>query len=415
MGQIRVDLLIRVFSEALDIVEAGLLGASIYHSKRIGALVAAMGRTLDYDDDSLTAISTAAMFHDNALTEYLLSEREREDGESDENMRLHSEYGQRNIEWLPFKKDIAGYVLYHHERADGSGPFGKKKGEYPSEAGLISLADTVDVAQRLQTKNESDLPALYEYIRGLADIGYDKDDIETFIGVLDADMLNALKSENLSATLDRLIPVWTTDIEDPSVIRIAGMISRIIDYKSKFTTKHTERVANAAWIMATYYGIQPAEKTQLYLAAAMHDIGKIAVATEILEKPGALTDPEFKEIKKHVNQTREWLSTVPGLEQIAEWASNHHEKINGRGYGRGVDAAALDFNSRLIACLDIYEAVSAERPYHPARSHEETMTILYDMAGDGLIDPDISSDIDRVFAPYEGGELPFPEAMPDCL
>ncbi|MDR1043363.1 MAG: HD domain-containing protein, partial [Clostridiales Family XIII bacterium] len=245
MGQIRMDLLIRVFSEALDIVEAGLLGASVYHSKRIGALVAAMGRTLGYDDDSLSAIATSAMFHDNALTEYILSEREREDGESDENMRLHSEYGQRNVEWLPFKKDISGYVLYHHERADGSGPFGKKKGEYPPEAGLISLADIVDVAQRLQTKRESDLPAIYEYIRGLADIGYDTDDIETLIGVLDADMLKALKNENLNATLNRLIPVWTADIEDPSVIRIAGMISRIIDYKSKFTTKHTMRVANA--------------------------------------------------------------------------------------------------------------------------------------------------------------------------
>jgi HD-GYP domain-containing protein (c-di-GMP phosphodiesterase class II) len=411
MGQIRVDLLIRVFSEALDIVEAGLLGASIYHSKRIGALVAAMGKTLGYDDDSLSAIATAAMFHDNALTEYILSERERVDGESDENMRLHSEYGQRNIEWLPFKKDISGYVLYHHERADGSGPFGKKKGEYPPEAGLISLADIVDVAQRLQTKHERDLPALYEYIRGLADIGYDKGDIETLIGVLDADMLKALKNENLNDTLDRFIPVWTADIEDPSVIRIAGMISRIIDYKSKFTTKHTMRVANAAWIMAAYYGISPVEKAQIYLASAMHDIGKIAVATEILEKPGNLTDQEFDEIKTHVNQTRKWLSTVDGLEQIAEWAGNHHEKLNGRGYGRGVNEKELDFNSRLIACLDIYEAVSAERPYHPARSHADTMTILYDMAGDGLIDPDISADIDRVLAPYDGGELPLPEPI----
>jgi HD-GYP domain-containing protein (c-di-GMP phosphodiesterase class II) len=355
------------------------------------------------------------MFHDNALTDYILSERERVDGESDENMRLHSEYGQRNIEWLPFKKDISGYVLYHHERADGSGPFGKKKGEYPPEAGLISLADIVDVAQRLQTKRENDLPALYEYIRGLADVGYDKDDIETLIGVLDADMLKALKNENLNATLDRFIPVWTADIKDPSVIRIAGMISRIIDYKSKFTTKHTMRVANAAWIMAAYYGMQPAEKAQLYLASAMHDIGKIVVATEIIEKPGEVTDQEFEEIKNHVRQTREWLSKVDGLEQIAEWAGNHHEKLNGHGYGRGVDASDLDFNSRLIACLDIYEAVSAERPYHSARSHADTMPILYDMAGDGLIDPDIPADIDRVLAPYDGKELPLPEPIQNSI
>jgi HD-GYP domain-containing protein (c-di-GMP phosphodiesterase class II) len=411
MGQIRMDLLSRVFSEALDIVEAGLLGASVYHSKRIGALVAAMGRSLGYDDDSLSAIATAAMFHDNALTEYILSERERTGGMGNENMRLHSEYGQRNVEWLPFKKDISGYVLYHHERADGSGPFGKRKGEYPPEAGLISLADVVDVAQRLQTKNAGDLPTLYSYIRGLEEVGYDRDDIEILIGVLDEDMLTALKNENLNATLDRLIPVWTADIENPEVIRIAGMIARIIDYKSKFTTKHTMRVADAAWIMATYYNRPAAEKAQIYLAAAMHDIGKIVISTEIIEKPGNVTDEEFEEIKKHVSKTREWLMSVDGLEQVTEWAGNHHEKLDGSGYGRGVGADEMDFNSRLIAILDIYEAVSAERPYHPARSHAKTMEIVYDMAERGLIDKGISADIDKVLAPFDGKELPHPEPI----
>jgi HD-GYP domain-containing protein (c-di-GMP phosphodiesterase class II) len=106
---------------------------------------------------------------------------------------------------------------------------------------------------------------------------------------------------------------------------------------------------------------------------------------------------------------------VDGLEQIAEWASNHHEKLNGCGYGRGVDANELDFNSRLIACLDIYEAVSADRPYHPARSHADTLAVLYDMAEDGLIDPKISADIDRVLAPYDGKELPWPEPIRDSI
>jgi HD-GYP domain-containing protein (c-di-GMP phosphodiesterase class II) len=409
MTQIRMDLLSRVFSEALDIVEAELLGATEYHSKRIGALVAAMGRSLGYDDDSLSAIATAALFHDNALTEYILSER---DGDTkDENMKLHSEYGQRNVEWLPFRKDISGYVLYHHERADGSGPFGKKKGEYPPEAGLISLADIVDVSQRLQTKTAEDLPQLYSYIRGLAEIGYDPDDIEVLIGVLDADMLDALRDVNINATLDRLIPVWTADLEDPNVIRIAGMISRIIDYKSKFTTKHTNRVANASWIMGTFYGLPETEKVQIFLAAAMHDIGKIIVPTDIIEKPGKVTASEFDEIKKHADQTRAWLSSVEGLEKIAEWAADHHEKLNGEGYGGGKRADEIEFNARLIACLDIYEAVSADRPYHDTRSHAESMAILYDMAAAGLIDPDIPHDIDRVLGPFEGRELPLPEPV----
>jgi HD-GYP domain-containing protein (c-di-GMP phosphodiesterase class II) len=147
--------------------------------------------------------------------------------------------------------------------------------------------------------------------------------------------------------------------------------------------------------MGEYYGYDPAGKARLCLAAGLHDIGKLAIPTEILEKPGRLTDGEFRIIAGHVKKTAELLKDIEGFEDIHAWASNHHEKLDGSGYPLGKKAEELDFNSRLMACIDIYQAVSEERPYHPARDHRSTMEILHDMAGKGAIDENIVRDIDK--------------------
>jgi HD-GYP domain-containing protein (c-di-GMP phosphodiesterase class II) len=88
--------------------------------------------------------------------------------------------------------------------------------------------------------------------------------------------------------------------------------------------------------------------------------------------------------------------------KITEWASNHHEKLNGKGYPFGKVAKDLDFNSRLISCLDIYEALTEERPYRIGLSHEEAMDILNKMKADGFIDSEITKDIDYVFDKING-------------
>jgi HD-GYP domain-containing protein (c-di-GMP phosphodiesterase class II) len=227
--------------------------------------------------------------------------------------------------------------------------------------------------------------------------------------VLDEEMLLSLRNDAIAETIKKTAPVWTVNMEDPCIIRIAGMVARVIDYKSSFTRKHTLQIANKSWLMGGYYGYGETEKAQLYLAAALHDIGKIAVPTQVLEKPGSLDKAEFETIKQHVVYTHDWLKNVEGLEQICLWATNHHEKLDGSGYPAGKKAEDLDFNSRLLTCLDIYQAIGEERPYHPARSHAETMPILYDMAEKGEIDRNIVKDMDAVLEPYSNRDVPPPD------
>ena len=156
---IRMDELIKSVAVALDIVESKLIGASNNHGKRIAALCSLMGKELGMDTEEIRAVTTCALFHDNALTEYILSERAS--GELREiNLMLHCEYGQHNIETLPFKSSVEGLVLYHHEQADGGGPFGKRDGEFPAGAELIAIADMVDVSHHLQRMPLENLSAL---------------------------------------------------------------------------------------------------------------------------------------------------------------------------------------------------------------------------------------------------------------
>jgi len=396
--KIAMDMLCRVFSNALDIIEEEQIGATDFHSMRVAALCAAMGRQLGFDDDTLSALCICALFHDNALTEYNLYKNKSIQYER--NMILHCEKGQSNVSWLPFKKNISGFVLYHHECENGNGPFKKQGGEFPLEAALIAAADSIDVAYQLQHIPAVGLEDLRGKISANAGAYSTKAATGILLDVLDAGMLEKLRDENISSTMDKSLPKWEVDLNDPSVIKIAGFISRIIDFKSQFTRKHTSQIANRAWIMAGYYGYSKEDKAALFLASSLHDIGKIAVPVEVLEKNGPLNDDEFQIIKNHARFTHDWLCNIPDFEIINNWASNHHEKLNGLGYTFGKPGEELDFNSRLIACIDIYQAVREERPYHSARSHEETMPVLYSMAAKNLIDEKIVKDIDDVMSKY---------------
>ena len=404
--KIAMDKLCIVFSRAFDIIENEQLGASELHSMRVAALCARMGRKLGFDDDAVSGIAICAMFHDNALTEYHLSRGEG--AERDRNMILHCEKGQSNASWLPFRKSVDGFILYHHECGTGEGPFKKREGEFPFEAALIAAADAVDATHHLQTISDDGLAALRDRLSEQAEKYSTRGAMDILLETLDKDALASLRDESISQTLDHSLPRWEVDISDPGIIRAAGFISRIIDYKSEFTQKHTSQIANRAWVSAGYYGYKPDEKAALFLAASLHDIGKIATPIGILEKPGKLDDDEFSIIKNHVRNTRDLLSEVPDFESIINWAADHHEKLDGSGYPLGKKAKELDFNSRLMACIDIYQAVSEARPYHGARPHEETMPILYDMASKGFIDGEIVKDMDAVMAEYSMRDLPSP-------
>ena len=113
--------------------------------------------------------------------------------------------------------------------------------------------------------------------------------------------------------------------------------------------------------------------------------------------PDKLTDDEFSKMKNHAGYTYLILSEVNDFEEIRDWAAFHHEKLNGKGYPFGKTAAELNEPERMMACVDIYQALTEDRPYKKGLSHEKTCDILDDMAQKDFIDSDISKIIRECF------------------
>ena len=181
------------------------------------------------------------------------------------------------------------------------------------------------------------------------------------------------------------VPVAVPVIGGIAAVFIAGLIAFLV-----FTSRHSIGVAEKAAQFAKYIGYDVSDIEKMYLAGALHDIGKMAVGNEILEKPDKLTDEEFDKMKNHAGYTYLMLSQVDGFEDIRDWAALHHEKLNGKGYPFGKTADELNEQERIMACVDIYQALTEERPYKKGMSHEKTCDILDEMAEKGFVDADIS-------------------------
>lgn len=409
---VRFDELLNNMGTALDVVEGELLGTTTNHGKRIAVLSSAMARYLGLDEPIVRDIVANALLHDNALTEYILSERPGKHQAA--NLKVHCDLGQRNVELLPFGKPAKDFVRYHHERPDGKGPHRLHGDSIPLGAAIIATADKVDAELNLQRLQPEELDDVLTYIRKSRGTVFTTESADALLAVLDLRMLENLRDEMITGTYAQTIPKWTVELRGNEIIRIAGFASRIIDYKSRFTCLHSSGIANIAWQMGNYFGYGADARNQLYLAASLHDIGKLWTPTSILEKPGALTSAEFSIIKAHARHTYDVLSGISGFEQICGIAASHHEKLDGKGYPFGRRAAALSREERLLGCIDIYQAVSEERPYHPARSHKETMPILKGLADAGQIDGEIVEALDEHLAQYSCNGVPGPPGAVLC-
>lgn len=384
-------------SYALDCVERDLLNVSTNHSKRVAYMCILLGRRFGLSAEEQVDLACSAVLHDNALTEYILSESVGR-GEKIKNINTakHCQLGEKNAASFPFIGDTKGYILYHHENADGSGPFSKKAGEIPLGAKLIRIADSVDVSFALGKEGEGKFERMQQHVKKFTGSLYEKEIADGFLEEITEDAIASMKNKEIDGSLKNVLP---EAMEACPMERLEGFsktISKIVDYKSPFTKEHSYQIAEKSKIMADYYGFDEDTKLKFYLAAAFHDIGKLATPVEILEKPGSLTEDEFTIMKRHAKDTYLMLSQISGFEQITIWACSHHEKLDGTGYPFGKTGDELDFISRLLACIDIYQALSEDRPYRKGMSHKKSMEIIYDMASQGKIDSHIPGDLDKM-------------------
>jgi HD-GYP domain-containing protein (c-di-GMP phosphodiesterase class II) len=186
--------------------------------------------------------------------------------------------------------------------------------------------------------------------------------------------------------LTRKYPPIETPISLGIMRNISMVFAAIIDKKSAFTHEHSIGLFNHTNLFSKYYGFSEEETMKMKIAALLHDIGKLSIPNQILDKPGRLTADEFSIIKSHTYYTKLILNNIQGMEDIAEWAANHHETLRGKGYPEGLDAGQLCHKSRIMAVCDIYQALTEDRPYRTGMSKEKSLGIMDSMVEIGNID-----------------------------
>lgn len=384
-------------SYALDCVERELIGVTTNHSKRVAYICVKIGNKWSLTPNERLDLAACALLHDNALTEFILEEYVEHDEKDAKNLKKHCVMGEKNIKKVKFFGNVEGAILYHHENADGTGPLQKKWEEIPLYARIIHLADQLDAEFDLSCVTPHKYQKIIKFLDENKGVLFDEECVAAFHECFNYEAITRLDNEKLDAALHEDIPVIQYTYKNEEVISFAELFATIVDYKSEFTRNHSVGIAQKAVEMGTYYGYDDETKAKLYLAGALHDIGKLAVNGHVLEKPDKLTDSEYKHIQGHAYETFKILKRIEGFEDITSWASHHHEKLNGRGYPFGKTGDELGKNERLMACIDIYQALVEKRPYKDGMTHEQAIGILRKLVKDDHLDGGIVEDINKVF------------------
>ncbi|MEX2286747.1 MAG: HD domain-containing phosphohydrolase [Planctomycetaceae bacterium] len=204
----------------------------------------------------------------------------------------------------------------------------------------------------------------------------------------DARFWNRLLSDDLVSELSCWEPEDAVLLADEACLdRVAESFARVVDAKSPWTYQHSTRVAEIAVGVAQQFGCTHELERDIRRAGLLHDIGKLGVSNLILDKPGKLTEPEFQQMRKHPDYSLQILQQVDAFKLLADVASAHHERLDGRGYHRRLDGTQLPWVARVLAVADICEAMFAQRPYRDALPWWKIQQIMSQDAGSG-VDPE---------------------------
>lgn len=294
-------------------------------------------------------------------------------------VRIRCQRGAEIVRDLGLPPATAEAIRALDEHWDGRGhPAGLRGREIPLLARIVSLAQTTDV---FLTSRGPD--AALRMVRERRGTWFDPDLADVVLSWQDdGDWWDGLRTPEATRLVGEAEPAdYVRQVDEAGLDEVAEVFAGIIDAKTPFTHRHSARVAGYARDIADELGMDPAARRQFYRAGLLHDIGKLGVSNRILDKPGRLTDEEREEVKRHPRYTLEILGQISAFDRIAEDAARHHERLDGRGYPWGLTSDQLSDEARVLAVADVYEALTAQRPYRDPLPRDRVLAIMAQEAG----------------------------------
>jgi len=384
---LRADLrrVIYALSDALDLVGID----DIAHGKRVGIMAAQCAQQM-----GLTAGETALLFdlgllHDigvsSTVTHYhLVAEFDWESSQG------HCEVGHALLRDFAPLAALALPVKYHHTRWPTLLEQGVER-EVARRANLIYLVDRVDAMAAPHYADGSLLlhvPRIRAQLAAHANSYFLPELVDAFLVASRAEAfwLN-LEARGIQAYLADMLAQGEPYVATVHELKqLATIFSRIVDAKSPFTAQHSLGVACLARFLAQRLGVGADNCDKIEIAGLLHDIGKLRVADEILDKPARLDERERALMNAHSFETFLILRLIPGFAEIARWAACHHEQPDGDGYPFHLPGKALALEARILRVADIFQAMVQDRPYRAGLSADAVRDFMRELAGRGDVD-----------------------------
>ena len=310
------------------------------------------------------------------------------------------ERGANIVRRLGFDEAVSAGIFSLDEHWNGKGrPQGLRGSAIPLNARVALLAQVVDVFHSVGGES-----AACAEVRRRAGSWFDPQVCEAFLAVAgSAEFWSVLRSEGLAERLTSLEPAARTImIDEDRLDSIAEAFADIIDAKSSFTYGHSQRVAQYAELIALELDVSAGRRRWLHRGALLHDIGKLGVSNAILDKPGPLDAQEWEAVKKHARFTEDILLRVRAFTELAPVAAAHHERLDGKGYPKRLAAGEIALETRIITAADIFDAITAARPYRKAIAVEEALAMM-ERERDSAVDGRCLDALKKT-APWRGAE-----------
>ncbi|MEV3831309.1 HD domain-containing protein [Aeromonas allosaccharophila] len=386
---LQVDLrqVVYALSASLDMVGIG----DVAHGKRVGIMAAECGRFLGMSDAERCLLFELGVLHDIGVSStithhHLVSEFDWESSQH------HCEVGYQLLKDFRLLAPLALPIRYHHTHWHLLREMADVDSRVARQANLIFLVDRCDALAAPHYADGSLLMHTDEIRARLQDCRDEFFAPELVEAFLKASCSEAfwlqLEARSINDYMLEMLQVREPCLTSNGELKVlARIFSGIVDAKSPFTMTHSLGVSRLSRALAEQMGVGAIHCDMLEIAGLLHDLGKLRVPDEILDKPASLTKEERAVIKAHSFETYQILRHIEGFEEIACWAAYHHEEPDGEGYPFHLPASAMAPEARILRVADIFQAMVQDRPYRRGLPARDALAFLQQLADQGRVDP----------------------------
>ena len=386
--ELRIPLfdMVMCLSNAMDLVSQVVAD----HHKRVAYIALSIADEMGLSIEEQNNLLLAGLLHDSGA--FSLKERITTLQFEVENPYEHAEIGYLLFKDFELFSKIAILIHYHHTRWEGGQGSEFEGNEVPIGSHILHLADRVAVLIKREKEVIGQVKEIRERIEENSGTMFVPELVDAFksLSTKEYFWFDAV-SPSINSILASRAGLVFIELDLKGLLSLAKVFCQIIDFRSRFTATHSSGVAAVAEALSRLIGFSRRECQMMKIAGYLHDLGKLAVPTEILEKPAKLTEDDFNIIKSHPFYTYRILETISDLEVINTWASFHHERLDGRGYPFHHKGENLSLGSRIMAVADVFTAITENRPYRKGMSSDKASQILQQMAQDLALDSNIVS------------------------